>query len=57
MLTRALAVAILPLVATQNCDIVAPPPPTREETCLASYTTWGVPDSHRSRCPSCRTSS
>lgn len=41
MLTRALGVAILPLLAAQNCDIVLPPPPTREEACL-SYATWGV---------------
>ena len=42
MLVRALGIAVLPLLATQNCDIVAPPPPTREESCLASDTTWGV---------------
>ena len=42
MLMRALVAAVLPLLATQNCDFVAPPPPTREESCLASFTTWGV---------------
>ena len=42
MLVRALGIAVLPLLATQHCEFVAPPPPTREETCLASHTTWGV---------------
>ena len=42
MLTRALGLAVLPLLATQHCDISMPPPPTHEESCLADYTTWGV---------------
>jgi hypothetical protein len=42
MLTRALGVAVLPLLATQTCDLDLPPPPTREETCLGSRTTWIV---------------
>jgi len=42
MLTRALAIAILPIVAAQNCDVTLPPPPTREEACVASSATWVV---------------
>ncbi len=41
MLVRALGIAVLPLLATQHCEFVAPPPPTREEACL-SHATWGV---------------
>jgi hypothetical protein len=41
MLMRALGVAVLPLLAAQNCDLSFPTP-TREQNCLAASRSWGV---------------
>ena len=44
MPTRGLGLAILSLLAgpSQNCGMGEFTPPTREETCLASFTTWAI---------------
>ena len=41
MLMRALGVAVLPLLAAQNCGLSFPEP-TREQSCLAPSRSWGV---------------
>lgn len=42
MLLRAAGFALLPLLAAENCQLNLNQPQTREESCLASFTTWAA---------------